>query len=201
LEVLQALERQKYDVVLMDMQMPEMDGLAATRFIRKEWPDELGPRIIALTANASTEDRETCLATGMDDYISKPIRVEELVRALSKCVPHKMPQARETISQAIEMQNDKMHQPPAVLDSVALERLRKTVGGDAVVLAELIDSFLEDAPQLMTTLRQASEKGDATGLRLAAHSLKSNAADFGAMRLSNLCKELEHLNFAPKVFF
>jgi CheY-like chemotaxis protein len=196
LEVLQALERQKYDVVLMDMQMPEMDGLAATRFIRKEWPGELGPRIIALTANASSEDRETCLAAGMDDYISKPIRVEELVRALSKCVPRKMPQAREEMPQTIAMQNDKMHQLPAVLDPAGLERLRKTVGGDVAVLTELIDSFLDDAPQLLTTLRQASEKGDAAGLRLAAHSLKSNAADFGAMRFSNLCKELEQLGKA-----
>ncbi len=196
LEVLQAIERQKYDLVLMDMQMPEMDGLAATRFIRKEWPGELGPRIIALTANATAEDREMCLAAGMDDYISKPIRVEELVRALSKCAPRKMPQPRETLSERSEMQNDKMHQPPAVLDAVALERLRKTVGGDAAVLTELIDSFLEDAPQLITTLRQASEKGDAAGVRLAAHSLKSNAADFGAMHFSNLCKELEQLGKA-----
>ncbi|MCI0698949.1 response regulator [candidate division KSB1 bacterium] len=196
LEVLQSLERQKYDVVLMDMQMPEMDGLAATRFIRKEWPDELGPRIIALTANASSEDRDTCLAAGMDDYISKPIRVEELVAALSKCAPRRMPQERETMPQTIEMQNDKMQQQPAVLDPAALERLRKTVGGDAAVLAELIDSFLEDAPKLLMTLQQASEKGDAAGVRLAAHSLKSNAADFGAMHFSNLCKELEQLGTA-----
>ncbi len=199
LEVLQSLERQKYDVVLMDMQMPEMDGLAATRFIRKEWPGELGPRIIALTANATAEDRETCLAAGMDDYISKPIRVEELVRALSKCAPRKMPQEHETVLQTTEMQNDKMQQQPAVLDPAALERLRKTIGGDATVLAELIDSFLEDAPQLLTTLRQASEKGDAAGMRLAAHSLKSNAADFGAMHFSNLCKELEQLGKAGTV--
>jgi signal transduction histidine kinase/DNA-binding response OmpR family regulator len=196
LEVLQSLERQKYDVVLMDMQMPEMDGLAATRFIRKEWPGELGPRIIALTANAAAEDREACLAAGMDDYISKPIRVEELVKALSKCAPPKIPQASASMPQTIAMQNDKMHLQPAVLDPAALDRLRKTVGGDAAVLAELIDSFLEDAPQLLTTLRQASEQGDAAGMRLAAHTLKSNAADFGAMRFSNLCKELEQLGQA-----
>jgi PAS domain S-box-containing protein len=85
LEVLQALHRQPYDVVLMDVQMPEMDGLAATRQICQEWLPSQRPRIIAMTANAMQGDRETCLNAGMDDYISKPIRVEELVRALMQC--------------------------------------------------------------------------------------------------------------------
>ncbi|OPY52282.1 MAG: hybrid sensory histidine kinase BarA [Methanosaeta sp. PtaU1.Bin112] len=82
LEVLQALERQPYDVVLMDVQMPEMDGLAAAQEIRKLWPR--GPRIIAITAYALKGDRERCLAAGMDDYISKPIVIEELKRVLEK---------------------------------------------------------------------------------------------------------------------
>ncbi|MDD2754184.1 MAG: ATP-binding protein, partial [Methanothrix sp.] len=82
LEVLQALERQPYDVVLMDVQMPEMDGLVAAQEIRKLWPK--GPRIIAITAYALKGDRERCLAAGMDDYISKPIVIEELRRVLEK---------------------------------------------------------------------------------------------------------------------
>jgi PAS domain S-box-containing protein len=92
LETIQALERQPYDVVLMDVQMPEMDGLEATRAIRARWPaaEQQGPprpRIIAMTANAMQGDREICLEAGMDDYVSKPIRVEELVQALSRCWP------------------------------------------------------------------------------------------------------------------
>jgi GAF domain-containing protein/CheY-like chemotaxis protein len=87
LEALEAVRRQTYDAILMDVQMPEMDGLEATRSICREWTHDHRPRIIAMTANAMEEDRETCLAAGMDDYLSKPIRVQELVRALSKCQP------------------------------------------------------------------------------------------------------------------
>jgi CheY-like chemotaxis protein len=82
LEVLEALERQRYDVVLMDVQMPELDGLEASRRIRARWPEAKRPRIVAITASAMPGDREACLAAGMNDYISKPIRVEELVAAL-----------------------------------------------------------------------------------------------------------------------
>jgi CheY-like chemotaxis protein len=83
LEVLQALERQTYDVVLMDVQMPEMDGLEATKVIRQRWPE--GPRIIAMTASALKGDREICLSAGMDSYISKPTKIEGLRVALEFC--------------------------------------------------------------------------------------------------------------------
>lgn len=87
LEALDALRRQPYDVILMDLHMPEMDGLTATRRICQEWSAELRPRIIAMTANAMRGDREKCLEAGMDDYVSKPIRVEELIAALQQCQP------------------------------------------------------------------------------------------------------------------
>jgi CheY-like chemotaxis protein len=83
LEAVESIERQTYDVILMDVQMPEMDGLEATRQIIARWPQK-HPRIIGLTANALEGDREQCLAAGMDDYISKPIRVEELINALER---------------------------------------------------------------------------------------------------------------------
>ena len=87
LEALEALERQQYDVVLMDVQMPELDGLEATRRICARWPAEQRPRIIAMTANAMTEDREACFDAGMDDYVAKPIRPEELAAALAHARP------------------------------------------------------------------------------------------------------------------
>jgi CheY-like chemotaxis protein len=86
LEALHALERQAYDVVLMDVQMPEMDGLEATRAIRERWPAGTAPRIVAMTANAMQGDRELCLKAGMDDYLTKPIRVDQLVEALHNVV-------------------------------------------------------------------------------------------------------------------
>jgi CheY-like chemotaxis protein len=84
IEAIQALERQQYDVVLMDVQMPEMDGLEATRNICERWTADERPRIVAMTANAMQGDRELCMEAGMDDYIAKPIRVNELVEALTK---------------------------------------------------------------------------------------------------------------------
>jgi len=87
LEAIQAVERQKYDVVLMDVQMPEMDGLEASRRICARWPRGERPYIVAMTANAMQGDRERCLEAGMDDYVSKPIRVNELVAAMGKANP------------------------------------------------------------------------------------------------------------------
>jgi CheY-like chemotaxis protein len=85
IEVLEAVERQTYDVVLMDVQMPEMDGLEATARIRTRWGKADEPWIIALTANALTGDRERYLAVGMNDYVSKPVRIEDLKAVLSRC--------------------------------------------------------------------------------------------------------------------
>jgi CheY-like chemotaxis protein len=84
-EVLAALRRQTYDLVLMDVQMPEMDGVEATRRIRQEWPGDSGPRIVAITANAFKSDREQCLAAGMDGYVTKPIQFRELQAVLEQC--------------------------------------------------------------------------------------------------------------------
>jgi CheY-like chemotaxis protein len=91
LEAIQAVERQKYDVVLMDVQMPEMDGLEASRRICARWPRAERPYIVAMTANAMQGDRERCLEAGMDDYVSKPVRVNELVAAMGKAKPLAIP--------------------------------------------------------------------------------------------------------------
>jgi CheY-like chemotaxis protein/HPt (histidine-containing phosphotransfer) domain-containing protein len=196
LETLEALRRQPYDVVLMDVQMPEMDGLEATRTIVQEWAQEQRPRIVAMTANAMREDREACLAAGMDDYLSKPIRVEELIRALGQCRP--LPDSGQERPHVARSEDGEPggSTTNTPLDKVALERLREMVGGDPEILTELIDTFLEDGPHLLADMRQAVKKGDAGGLRLAAHGLKSNSADFGATVLAEMCRELEMMGKA-----
>jgi CheY-like chemotaxis protein len=87
LEAIETLQKSIYDVVLMDLQMPKMDGIEATRNIIARFPPERRPQIVAMTANAMEGDREICLAAGMNDYITKPINIEQLAKALSNCRP------------------------------------------------------------------------------------------------------------------
>jgi PAS domain S-box-containing protein len=176
LEAIQAVERRRYDVVLMDVQMPELDGLDASRLICERWPDTR-PRIIAMTANALPEDREACFAAGMDDYVAKPIRPDVLAEALKGV----RPLARDAVPPAENAQ--------ALLDGAALESLRELGGDDFLV--EVIDTFLADVPTLLASLHHAVEEGDTALVRRAAHTLKSNGATLGATEFAELCRELE----------
>jgi CheY-like chemotaxis protein/HPt (histidine-containing phosphotransfer) domain-containing protein len=176
-EVIEALERQAYDVVLMDVQMPELDGLDASRRICERWAPELRPRIVAMTANVMPEDRDACFAAGMDDYVAKPIRPNELASALSRARLIGEPHEERARGTRVD------------LDTSAVENLRE-LGGDGFV-AEVVDTFLDDAPALLATLRTSHEAGDTEELRRAAHTLKSNGQTFGAARFSELCRELE----------
>jgi PAS domain S-box-containing protein len=188
LEAIAALERTQYDVVLMDVQMPELDGLDASRRICERWPDTR-PRIIAMTANALPEDREACFAAGMDDYVAKPIRPDALSQALQRVGPagrDEVPPTEDT---------------DAHLDGAAIASLRELGGDD--FLAEVIDTFLADVGTLLATLRRALDEGDAAEVRRMAHSLKSNGATLGATEFAELCRALEqqakegHLEDAP----
>jgi PAS domain S-box-containing protein len=174
-EALEAVRRERYDIVLMDVEMPEMDGLEASRRIHHEWTGKDRPRIIAMTANAMQGDRETCLNAGMDDYLSKPIHADELAAALRRSTPHSaVPEMRDA----------------DVLDDSALQHLDAATG-DPTFVADLVDTFLREAPELLAGLKSARQSGAADELRRGAHTLKSNARTFGAARLANLCQELE----------
>ncbi len=169
LEVIEQVTNRAYDVILMDVQMPKMDGLAATRQIIAS--PKVRPRIIAMTANAMQGDREECLSAGMDDYLSKPIRLEQLATALSKCQV-------KPLSRAIDRQ--------------IIQSFKAMVGKDAeVILAEIIDCYLEDAPQHLKNIAEAIAQKNAAELRRASHTLKSSSATLGATNLAALCQEIE----------
>jgi CheY-like chemotaxis protein len=170
----------------MDVQMPEMDGLEASRQICRRWRVEQRPRIIAMTANAMQGDREMCLAAGMDDYLSKPIRVNELVTALTHSAAIQ-PTGEETVSDS------------GVIDPAAYEELVASTSGDAGFIRELIETYLGDAPGLFAQMRTALAAKDAETFRRAAHSLKSNSASLGALALSAQAKELEMMGKAANL--
>jgi signal transduction histidine kinase/CheY-like chemotaxis protein/HPt (histidine-containing phosphotransfer) domain-containing protein len=182
-EALHALAVQPYDLILMDVQMPVMDGLEATRRIRADLPAERQPYIVAMTADALIEERRVCLETGMDDFVSKPVRVEALMAALVRGA-----EAQGIVETAVA---EPEPAPDEVVDTAVLQRLQEMLGGDPAHLHELIDSFLQDGPPLLVQLAQDAANAHWPGVRLAAHTLKSNAAEFGANRLRQLTADLE----------
>ena len=172
LEVLEALNHVSYDIVLMDCHMPELDGYEATGAIRQREGARKHTWIIAMTANAMSGDREQCLAAGMDDYVSKPVRLDELSAVLER--------ARRNIAAA-----------PAI-DQRSLEELRKLPDEDGQsMLRDLLLRFIEGAPVGMGELRSAIERADHRAAAFAAHSLKGSSSYFGAHRFQELCGEVE----------
>jgi HPt (histidine-containing phosphotransfer) domain-containing protein len=137
-----------------------------------------------MTAEAMAGDRERCLAAGMDDYITKPIRVDELVAAIERTARRGAAPAEAPSAPTAANVDDE-------IDSAVLSRLAEGTGGDASFVQELIDQFLTDAPELVAAARQAHGSGNVEDLRRAAHTLKSNAATFGAQRLSECSRALE----------
>lgn len=234
-EAIDALRRQPYDVVLMDMQMPEMDGLEATRQIRAEFGSEHQPRIIAMTANALQGDRERCLETGMDDYLSKPIHIVELVAALQRCrgkvpgsylsqnsgrsdrnalggetsaasSPTKNEHSIELRIAVDEKQrtNDKVPTTEGeklasvgrdpleeILEKAVLHRLTTISGGDFAIMREFQDTYSQDLEQLCREIAEGMAQNDRLRVHRAAHTIKSNAMEFGAAGLSQQARDLE----------
>ena len=182
-QALARLDHAVYDVILMDVQMPEMDGLEASRAICARWAASERPRIIAMTAEAMQGDRDKCLAAGMDDYIVKPVTLDRLAAALAKCPPLAAATAPEAAATPVAV---------TALDRDVLDQLREDLGGTAAV-REVIRSFLDETPSVLSALRDAAARADVPSIRRAAHMIKGTSSILGARELSEQCAEIEHV--------
>ncbi|HEX5344233.1 MAG TPA: response regulator, partial [Duganella sp.] len=190
-EALHSVQADDFDVILMDCQMPVMDGFAATTEIRRHEQQRGRARsmpIIAITANALQGDRESCLAAGMDDYLSKPFTQQALGQTLSRWIslPRMAPPPAEA--------SEPTPADDTIINLQALDNIRALSPGNGDALLErVLQAFLRDTPLHLHTIRQAIAADDAEQLRKAAHSLKSSSANIGASALAQRSKELEQL--------
>ena len=198
-----AVESTRFDAVLMDVQMPEMDGLVATATIRQREARARTPRvpIIALTANAFVQDREACLTAGMDDYVAKPFSMDKLRAALARWLAPA--EGTETAGKEATMtsspQETPVPEPPVkapattgALDPRALDQIRALERpGAPSMLGKVIQVYLTTTPNLLTAMREGVAQRDSEAVRQAAHSLKSASANLGATQLAEMCQALE----------
>jgi signal transduction histidine kinase/ligand-binding sensor domain-containing protein/CheY-like chemotaxis protein/HPt (histidine-containing phosphotransfer) domain-containing protein len=183
--VLEALAKERFDVVLMDIQMPEMDGFATTAAIRAQEHNSADHQIIiAMTAHAMQGDEQRCLDAGMDGYVSKPIKPEQLFAVLEKHAPQIVLERRVAPSNA-----DSSSAEEGVFDRQAVLALID----DEELLRELVQIFLEDYPQQLKLIRHAVQTGDAAELQRAAHTLKGSAANFAAANVAAQARYLEDM--------
>jgi len=192
-QALDELERTPFDLVLMDCQMPEMDGFEATRAIRERETavaDADPPKrlpIIALTAHAMAGDREECLAAGMDDYLSKPFSKQGMRSVLERWATSFRGEGAEGTQCA-----ERAGGGAACLDGSALDQLGAlTKGEPGALISRVVETYLRSAGDLIRSLRDGLETSDASAVARAVHQLKSSSAQVGAQRLSILCKEFE----------
>jgi CheY-like chemotaxis protein len=197
-EAVAAYRAKRFDLVLMDCQMPEMDGLEATRRIRQLETEEGRPRtvVIAVTANAFAEDRDQCLEAGMDDYMSKPFSEAQLGEMLARWTLKATPAAAAVAlpvgggvpvlgEAAIPVDADEVEK---ALDLSPLRSMQKT---HPSLAGRLVDTYLGYGPKAIQQMLAALVAKDIAQLKITAHSLKSSSANLGAMTLSGLCRELE----------
>ncbi|WP_374581733.1 response regulator [Pseudoduganella sp.] len=194
MDVIALLERQQFDLILMDCQMPVMDGFQATAAIRAREGSERHIPIVALTANAVAGDRQRCLAVGMDEYLSKPFTQDQLGDMLRRWLaPAPARGARAAAAglaapAAADAAGDAGAAPAGLLEAEALDTLRRLRPG---LLRRVVDAWLEQSPGLYEEMQLAARTSDSALLYRAAHSLKNGSANVGARQLSELCAELE----------
>ena len=186
-EAVSAIQAGTYDAVLMDCQMPEMDGYQATTEIRRIEGTARHTPIIAMTAAAMEGDREACLAAGMDDYITKPVRLEAVAAALERWVM-RPPAAEVVADKAARAPDDGMPDP---LDQSQIELLRSLDDGDGDVLGEIIGQYLTQTVEGRGELVRVIGEGDTQALERTAHKLRGASANVGASAVAAICAEME----------
>ncbi len=185
-EALLALQNNAYDVIFMDVQMPGMDGIETTRKIRASFPLDRQPRIIALTANVVSDDRQRYVSLGMDDYLSKPLRPQDLQRVLSEDVELPPTHTQAALPPAGET--------PSLLGAAPIVPFNLQEDPQSAALAdELMELFIQTSPADLQAVAAGLERGDARQVFLYAHKLKGSASVFHAGPLEQLCKEIEIL--------
>jgi signal transduction histidine kinase/ligand-binding sensor domain-containing protein/CheY-like chemotaxis protein/HPt (histidine-containing phosphotransfer) domain-containing protein len=198
-QALEALQTQNYDAVLMDCEMPVMDGFSATTALRNREPAGTHIPVIALTADATAAGRERCLAAGMDDYLAKPFRREALHATLARWLAGKI-QAAATESHAAQpldaaarnTASDATSRPDIVLDSATIDALRALPrSGPKDMLSHIGELYLVDSRGLIASIEESLSAGNSTELARAAHAWRSYNGNVGAHGLARLCQELE----------
>jgi len=185
-EAIQALSRSSYAAILMDIRMPNMDGYEATAEIRSREGQTRHTPIIAMTANAVQGDRERTLEAGMDDYLAKPVKREDLERTLERWIS-RTEEAPDPVQETASPAD-----PEDPLDRDTLENLFDLqLEGEPELLGELLDTFFDDTTRRLTDLREATSRGDAQAVEQAAHALKGSCANIGAKRMLQVCEDLE----------
>jgi two-component system sensor histidine kinase/response regulator len=190
-EAIDALRSRHYDAVLMDCQMPEMDGYEATAEIRRSEGTTRHTPIIAMTAAAMDGDREACLLAGMDDYITKPVRPNAIAAVLERWI------ARPTFDEAPSSRPEDALASP--LDPSQIEILRGLDDGEGAVLQEIIDAYLVQTAQGRDELARAVADGDEPGVERAGHSLRGASSNVGATTLAAICAEIETLGRSGQI--
>jgi CheY-like chemotaxis protein/HPt (histidine-containing phosphotransfer) domain-containing protein len=216
-EAIESVCRQPYDLVLMDVQMPGVDGVEATQKIRQHQKSPTSPWIIAVTAHAMSGDRERCIRAGMNDYLTKPISLEGLVRAIRRYAevhPQAFPiqpvhtssiaHKRSASEQSVDALPANSTMLPAPIDYSILEELRQIAGEEAdQLIAELIQSYRSDSLVALTHVQQSIEQSDDKAIKQSVHALRSMSLNIGAVRLGELCKALEvdvtTMNFSKRI--
>jgi CheY-like chemotaxis protein/HPt (histidine-containing phosphotransfer) domain-containing protein len=193
-DVLDRMESGRYDIVFMDCEMPVMDGLEATRLIRQREKQQGRPRatIVALTAHAADQDRSRCLEAGMDDYLGKPFRMQDLSRMMEKWRVRISALDSAASSQGFQSYSG----PPEnvtenYLDRNSLDNIRSLGPNGPRMLSTVIGIYLNDSPILIDRLNETFDAADVEGVVKAAHALKSASAGLGATTLAVMCKQVE----------